>query len=229
MVTKAVQELRSELIDRPPPPPPPAPTASGSSASSLANSTGISFDDEFHSCRRTIMIVGIPLDAAETPETLREAVRKFFLTNMGMDAARLDAFGPFKASRPVTKHRNRAESPVEVICQTKGERDYVMSCMAPLTRAEPKWALGRIVAKYPLTWNPLFRRLSREAAKLREIRVDDPTRPGVKTQAMYTQVRFSDDDSGLAIFAKVLIDDAPWLPLNQARQMFPHVFEAQRA
>lgn len=202
----------------------PLTSQSSALAPPTASTSGLVFGEEYDICRRTVLLFGIDYVQAETPESLASAARSFFLDNMEADPTRIEEFGPFSASRPITKHRDRSKAPVEVTCSRQGERDYLMSCMTPLSRAEPRWSLGRIVAKYPESWNNSFKRLSKQAAKLREVKVEHPQNPGEQIQAMYTQVRYSDDEDGLTIFAKVLIDDAPWLPLKSAEEMFPQVF-----
>lgn len=197
-------------------------TRQGSVAPATTTTVGgadrLKMDEDFNRCRRTIIITGIKPADPETDESLAAAVEEFLLENMSVDPEKYDNLGPITVSRPATR-LPREKAPVELYCKRVESRDFLMSCMGPLSRAEPKWSKGRIQAKYPVSWMPKFKRLTRRANELRAAKAKDID--GVERQLWYTQIRYSDCDEGLTIFIKNLHEDAPWLPMSAAEERWP--------
>ena len=138
-----------------------------------------------------------------------------------MNEEKYNNLGTLSMSRPASKFSGKS-SPVEVECARVESRDFIMSWMAPLNSAMPKWSRGRVQSKYPLSWMPKFKRLTRQAAKLRSFMVKDEQ--GQDKQALFTQVRYDDDDEGLTIYVKNLIEDSPWIPISAAKKRWSGLF-----
>ena len=146
-------------------------------------------EQEFATCRKSVVIWPVEYKEGETTEELHEAAEQFFLEKMKVQKTEWLCINGFEVTRPLVAGRKLCDAPVHVTFQSVDDRDFVMSLSGKL-RSESGERNGTIRMKLPRFLTSLRNKLEAQAKKIRD------------EKGIWTQLRLTDDSDMLAIYSK---------------------------
>ena len=162
--------------------------------------------------RRTIIVDTLPYKQGETETDRQAEFHKYMFQSLEMGDDVVNELGRLIVRRPPSK-RKRQNASCEVICETRADRDCIFTYMGALTANKER---ARMYASYPIEWDGLR---ARRSAIAKEIRDFQPA----GRQNFFSQIRYSDDQEGIAVWVRRVGPDNPWMPLKRALKKYEPV------
>ena len=154
-------------------------------------------ENQFATCRRSLVIWPVKFEKGQTGTMLKDAVQEFLQQKLKIGEEEYEALGDFKVHRPLPSGGEYNGAPVHIEFPSSAERDYVMS-RSRFLRLDSGEKTGSIRMKVPPFLHGLKQSLEAEAKRLR-------------TDGVWVQVRMVDSPEMLALYTKNIRDEnAKW-------------------